>query len=41
MSSLEDIESKYNHSIERSVMLEEEVRAGEQERESLRIEVQR
>ncbi|KAF8540834.1 hypothetical protein BDD12DRAFT_804208 [Trichophaea hybrida] len=41
MSSLEDIESKYNHSIERSVMLEEEVRAGEQEREALRIEVQR
>lgn len=41
MSSLEDIESKYNHSLERGVMLEEEVRLGEQERESLRIEVQR
>ncbi|KAA8897790.1 NUDE protein [Sphaerosporella brunnea] len=41
MSSLEDIESKYNHSLERGVMLEEEVRATEQEREALRIEVQR
>ncbi|KAI5857560.1 NUDE protein [Tricharina praecox] len=41
MSSLEDIESKYNHSLERGVMMEEEVRAGEQEREALRIEVQR
>jgi hypothetical protein len=41
MSSLEDIESKYNHSLERGVMLEEEVRATEQEREALRIELQR
>lgn len=41
MSSLEDAESKYNHSLERGVMLEEEVRLGEQEREALRIEVQR
>ena len=28
MSSLEDAESKYNHSLERGVMLEEEVRLG-------------
>jgi len=41
MTSLEDIESKYNHSLERGVMMEEEVRAGEQEREALRIELQR
>ncbi|KAL1303684.1 hypothetical protein AAFC00_007038 [Neodothiora populina] len=40
-SSLEDLESKYNVSIERGVMLEEEIRAGEQEREQLRIETQR
>ncbi|KAI9711578.1 MAG: NADH:ubiquinone oxidoreductase [Bogoriella megaspora] len=40
-SSLEDLESKYNIAIERSVLLEEEVKAGEQERESLRIETQR
>lgn len=40
-SSLEDLESKYNVSIERGVMLEEEIRAGEQEREELRIETQR
>ncbi|KAI5814416.1 hypothetical protein BZA77DRAFT_99736 [Pyronema omphalodes] len=40
-TSLEDVESKYNHSIERSVMLEEEIRVGEREREALRIEVQR
>lgn len=41
MSSLEDVESKYNQSIERSVMLEEEIRGGELEREALRIELQR
>lgn len=40
-SSLEDLESKYNQTIEREVMLEEEMRVGEQERESLRIEAQR
>ncbi|KAI9715328.1 MAG: NADH:ubiquinone oxidoreductase [Chrysothrix sp. TS-e1954] len=40
-SSLEDMESKYNLTIERGVMLEEEVKTGEQERESLRIETQR
>lgn len=40
-SSLEDLESKYNVAIERGVMLEEEVRVGEQEREQLRIETQR
>ncbi|EXJ93014.1 hypothetical protein A1O3_01570 [Capronia epimyces CBS 606.96] len=40
-SSLEDMESKYNQAIERSVLLEEEMRSGEQERESLRIETQR
>ena len=40
-SSLEDMESKYNVTIERGVLLEEEVKAGEQEREALRIETQR
>lgn len=40
-SSLEDMESKYNQTIERGVMLEEEVKTGEQERETLRIEAQR
>ncbi|KAI0379605.1 NUDE protein [Hypomontagnella monticulosa] len=40
-SSLEDIESKYNVAIERSVMMEEEIKIGEQERETLRIEAQR
>ncbi|KAL9618660.1 MAG: hypothetical protein Q9160_006627 [Pyrenula sp. 1 TL-2023] len=40
-SSLEDMESKYSVAIERSVMLEEEVKLGEQEREGLRIESQR
>ncbi|KAN0082297.1 NUDE protein, C-terminal conserved region domain containing protein [Elaphomyces granulatus] len=40
-SSLEDLESKYNVSIERGVLLEEEIRNGEQEREALRIEAQR
>jgi len=40
-SSLEDMESKYNVAIERSVMLEEEVKIGEQERETLRIDAQR
>lgn len=40
-SSLEDLESKYNVAIERGVMLEEEIRGGEQEREGLRIEAQR
>ena len=40
-SSLEDLESKYNISIERGVMFEEEIRTGEQEREALRIENQR
>ncbi|RMZ91509.1 hypothetical protein DV736_g1246, partial [Chaetothyriales sp. CBS 134916] len=40
-SSLEDMESKYSQAVERSVMLEEEIRAGEAERESLRIAAQR
>ncbi|KAI0181125.1 hypothetical protein GGR52DRAFT_20329 [Hypoxylon sp. FL1284] len=40
-SSLEDMESKYNVAIERSVMMEEEIKIGEQEREGLRIEAQR
>ncbi|EFE38205.1 nuclear distribution protein NudE [Trichophyton verrucosum HKI 0517] len=40
-SSLEDIESKYNISIERGVLLEEEIKNGEQEREMLRIKEQR
>ena len=40
-SSLEDLESKYNVSIERGVMAEEEIKAGEQEREALRIETHR
>ncbi|KAH8674298.1 NUDE protein [Xylariales sp. PMI_506] len=40
-SSLEDMESKYNQAIERTVMMEEEIKIGEQERETLRIESQR
>jgi len=40
-SSLSDLESKYNVSIERAVMLEEEIKLGEQEREQLRVEAQR
>ncbi|KAF3036543.1 NADH:ubiquinone oxidoreductase [Didymella heteroderae] len=40
-SSLEDIETKYNVAIEREVMLEEEIKIGEREREGLRIETQR
>ncbi|TVY30110.1 Nuclear distribution protein nudE-like protein [Lachnellula hyalina] len=40
-SSLEDLESKFNVSIERAVMMEEEIKVGEQERENLRIETQR
>lgn len=40
-SSLEDLESKYNVAIERGVLLEEEIRSGEQEREDLRIDNQR
>ncbi|KAG0647695.1 Nuclear distribution nudE [Hyphodiscus hymeniophilus] len=40
-SSLEDLESKYNVAIERAVMMEEEIKIGEQERENLRIETQR
>lgn len=40
-SSLEDMESKYNQAIERSVIMEGEIKAGEQERENLRIESQR
>ncbi|CDM27061.1 hypothetical protein DTO006G1_6675 [Penicillium roqueforti] len=40
-SSLEDMESKYNIGIERGVLLEEEMRNGEQEREQLRIDNQR
>ncbi|TLD15327.1 nuclear distribution protein nude [Venturia nashicola] len=40
-SSIDDLESKYNVSIERGVLLEEEMRRSEQEREDLRIETQR
>ncbi|KAA8652400.1 hypothetical protein EYZ11_002880 [Aspergillus tanneri] len=40
-SSLEDLESKYNMAIEREVLLEEEIKNGEQEREKLRIDNQR
>ncbi|ROV88713.1 hypothetical protein VPNG_10224 [Cytospora leucostoma] len=40
-SSLEDMESKYNAAIEKVVMMEEEIKIGEQEREQLRIETQR
>ena len=40
-SSLEDLESKYNVAIERGVMMEEEIKLGEQEREKLRVESQR
>ncbi|KAF2790754.1 hypothetical protein K505DRAFT_377311 [Melanomma pulvis-pyrius CBS 109.77] len=40
-SSLEDLESKYNVAIERTVMLDEEIKIGENEREGLRIEAQR
>lgn len=40
-SSLDDLESKYNVAIERGVMMEEEMKVGEQEREALRIETQR
>ncbi|KAI1917717.1 NADH:ubiquinone oxidoreductase [Ophidiomyces ophidiicola] len=40
-SSLEDLESKYNVAIERGVLLEEEIKHGEKERESLRIDAQR
>ena len=40
-SSLEDMESKQNQAIERAVMMEGEIKEGEQERETLRIETQR
>ncbi|KAL7791571.1 NUDE protein [Trichoderma ceciliae] len=40
-SSLEDMESKFNQAIERGVLMEEEIKMGEQEREALRIESQR
>ncbi|KAG9259024.1 nuclear distribution protein nude [Emericellopsis atlantica] len=40
-SSLEDIESKYNQAIERAVMMEDEIKIGEQEREKMRVEAQR
>lgn len=40
-SSLEDLEYKYNAAIERGVLLEEEIKNGDQEREQLRIENQR
>ncbi|KAJ5087936.1 Nuclear distribution protein nudE [Penicillium angulare] len=40
-SSLEDMESKFNMAIERGVLLEEEMRSGDQEREGLRIDNQR
>ncbi|QDS69242.1 hypothetical protein FKW77_001724 [Venturia effusa] len=40
-SSIDDLESKYNVAIERGVLLEEEMRRNDQEREKLRIETQR
>ncbi|ROT38254.1 nuclear distribution protein nude [Sodiomyces alkalinus F11] len=40
-SSLEDLESKYNVAIERGVMMEEEIKIADKEREALRIESQR
>lgn len=40
-SSLEDIESKYDATLERNILLEEEVKMSEQEREHMRIEAQR
>ncbi|KHJ33019.1 putative nuclear distribution protein nude [Erysiphe necator] len=40
-SSMEDLESKYNMAIERAVLMEEEIKFSEQERENLRIENQR
>lgn len=40
-SSLEDLESKYNVAVERGVLLEEEIRNGDKEREDLRILTQR
>ncbi|KAL9112585.1 MAG: hypothetical protein Q9227_003156 [Pyrenula ochraceoflavens] len=40
-SSLEDMESKYSQAIERSIMLEEDIKNIDQEREGLRIEAQR
>jgi predicted nucleic acid-binding Zn-ribbon protein len=40
-SSLEDLEQKLNVSIERGVLMEEEIKIGEREREGLRIETQR
>ena len=40
-SSLEDMEQKYNQTIERGVMLDDEMRSGDLEREALRIEAQR
>ena len=40
-SSMEDLDYKYNAAIERGVLLEEEIKGGDQEREQLRIENQR
>ncbi len=40
-SSLEDLDSKYSMAVERGVMMEEDIRLGEQEREALRVDVQR
>jgi len=40
-STLEDMESKYSMALERNVLLEEEMKAGEQEREALRVNSQR
>lgn len=40
-SSLGDLESKLNVAIERGVMMEEDIKIGEKERENLRIETQR
>jgi predicted nucleic acid-binding Zn-ribbon protein len=40
-SSLEDLEQKLNVSIERGVLMEEEIKIGEREREGLRVETQR
>lgn len=40
-SSMEDLEGKLNVAIERGVLMEEEIKIGEKEREGLRIETQR
>jgi hypothetical protein len=40
-TSLDDLELKHNQAVERNILLEDEIKQGEQERELLRIETQR